>query len=200
MPHRFDARQRFRLLSEERQAALQPESLLRSLGLKEGMTLADIGCGPGFFTLPAAQIVGPSGSVFAADIEGEMLSTVRSRVTAEGLTNVRIVKTNEREIPIAPETCDFVLLAFVIHEIESRASFLHRAARLLKPGGHLAILEWEKIEEQIGPPFEERLSPDEVLADATAAGLRSAEERSLTSDQYLQAFELAAQRANAERL
>ena len=91
MPHRFDARQRFRLLSEERQAALQPESLLRSLGLKEGMTLADIGCGPGFFTLPAAQIVGPSGSVFAADIEGEMLSTVRSRVTAEGLTNVRIV-------------------------------------------------------------------------------------------------------------
>jgi ubiquinone/menaquinone biosynthesis C-methylase UbiE len=200
MPHRFDSRQRFRLLSEERQAALQPETLLRSLGLKEGMTLADIGCGPGFFTLPAARIVGASGSILAADIEGEMLSTVRSRVLEAELNNVRIVKTNEREIPITPEICDFVLLAFVIHEIESRASFLHRAARLLKPHGRLALLEWEKIEEQVGPPLDERLSPEEVLADATAAGLRSVEQRSLTSDQYLRLFELATQPANAERV
>jgi ubiquinone/menaquinone biosynthesis C-methylase UbiE len=191
MPHRFDARQRFRLLSEERQAALQPESLLRSLGLKAGMTLADIGCGPGFFTLPAAEIVGKNGGVFAADIEGEMLSTVRSRVNEAGLTNTRIVKTNEREIPIAPETCDFVLLAFVIHEIESRASFLHRAARLLKSGGRLVILEWEKIEESVGPPVEERLTPEDVVSDAQAAGLKTVEERSITDDQYLRVFERA---------
>ena len=188
MPHRFDARQRFRLLSEEREAALQPEFLLRDLGFGEGMTLADIGCGPGFFTIPAARITGETGAIFAADIEGEMLSTTRSRANEAGLTNVRIVKTSDREIPIAPNTCDFVLVAFMIHEVEHRASFLRRAARLLKPEGRLVILEWEKIEEEIGPPLEERLTPEDVVADAEAAGLQPVEERALTHDQYLRVF------------
>ena len=197
MPHRFDARQRFRLLSEERQAALQPETLLRDLGLVEGMTLADIGCGPGFFTIPAAHIVGEHGSVFAADIEGEMLSTVRSRASEAGLTNVHIVKTNEREIPIAPGVCDIVLLAYIIHEVEHRASFLHRASRLLKPGGRLIILEWEKIEEPNGPPIDERLTPEDTAADAQAAGLKPVEARSLTPNQYLRAFQRASEHTTA---
>ncbi|HEX9037417.1 MAG TPA: class I SAM-dependent methyltransferase [Ktedonobacterales bacterium] len=195
MPHRFDARQRFRLLSEEREAALQPEFLLRDLGFTEGMTLADIGCGPGFFSIPAARITGETGVVFAADIEGEMLSTTRSRATEAGLTNVRIVKTNDREIPIPPDSCDFVLMAFMIHEIEHRASFLHRAARLLKPEGKLVVLEWEKVEETVGPPLEERLAPEDVVADAEAAGLRPVEERSVTHDQYLRVFQRALRRA-----
>lgn len=197
MPQKFDSRHKFRLLSEERQAALQPETLLRGVGLAEGMSLADIGCGPGFFTIPAAQIVGEQGSVYAADINGEMLSTVRSRATEAGLPNVRIVKTSDREIPIAPRSCDVVLLAFIIHEIEHRASFLHRATRLLKPSGRLVILEWEKIEEPAGPPVEERLTHEDVRADAQAAGLQPIEERALTSDQYLSVFERAAERAHA---
>ncbi len=185
MPQRFDTRKRFVLLSEERVAALQPEKLLRELGLAEGMTVADIGCGPGFFTVPAAQIVGPTGLALAADIQGEMLSTVRSRALEHGLTNVRIVKTNDREIPIPPGSCDFALLAFTLHEIEHRASFLHRAARTLKPGGRLWVLEWDKVEGPIGPPMEDRITPEELLADAQAAGLKVVEERELTPDQYL---------------
>jgi ubiquinone/menaquinone biosynthesis C-methylase UbiE len=191
MPQRFDTRKRFHLLSEERTAALQPEKLLRELGLSEGMTIADIGCGPGFFTIPAAQIVGPTGVALAADIQGEMLSAVRSRALEHGLTNVRIVKTNDREIPIPPGTCDFALLAFTLHEIEHRASFLHRAARALKPHGRLWALEWDKVEGPIGPPMEDRITPDELVADAMAAGLRVVEERALTSDQYLRVFERA---------
>src|SRR5690242_10924468 len=61
MPHKSDPREKEMLLSEERQAALQPGKLLRRLGLRSGDTLADVGSGPGFFTLPAAQIVGPEG-------------------------------------------------------------------------------------------------------------------------------------------
>jgi ubiquinone/menaquinone biosynthesis C-methylase UbiE len=189
MPQRFDTRKRQHLLSDERQAALQPEKLLRELGLGEGMTLADIGCGPGFFTIPAAQIVGPNGQALAADIQGEMLSTVRSRALEHGLNNVRIVKTNDREIPIAPRSCDYALLAFVLHEIEHRASFLHRAARTLKPGGRLIVIEWDKVEGPIGPPLEDRITPEELAADAQAAGLRMIEERELTADQYLRVFE-----------
>ena len=191
MPQRFDTRKRSHLLSDERAAALQPEKLLRELGLSEGMTIADIGCGPGFFTIPAAQIVGPTGVTLAADIQGEMLSAVRSRALEHGLSNVRIVKTNDRDIPIPPGTCDFALLAFTLHEIEHRASFLHRAARALKPGGRLIALEWDKVEGPVGPPQEDRISPEELMADAQAAGLRMVDERSLTADQYLRVFERA---------
>lgn len=193
MPQRFDTRKRFRLLSDERTAHLQPDKLLRELGLSEGMTIADIGCGPGFFTIPAAQIVGPNGVALAADIQGEMLSTVRSRALEFELTNVRIVKTNDREIPIPAGSCDFALLAFTLHEIEHRASFLHRAARLLKPGGKLVLLEWEKVESDPGPPIEDRISPEELTADAQAAGLRTASERSLGENQYLLVLERAEQ-------
>lgn len=192
MPQRFDTRKRFHLLSEERVAALQPEKLLRELGLGEGMTIADIGCGPGFFTIPAAQIVGPTGMALAADIQGEMLSAVRSRAVEHDLSNVRIIKTNDREIPIPPGICDFALLAFMLHEIEHRASFLHRAARTLKPAGRLIALEWEKIESPVGPPLEDRISPEELLADAQAAGLHVVDERALSETQYLRVFERAA--------
>lgn len=191
MPQRFDTRKRSLLLSEERVALLQPEKLLRDLGLRKGMTLADIGCGPGFFTIPAAQIVGPTGLALAADIQGEMLSSVRSRALENGLENVRIVKTNDREIPIPEGTCDFALLAFMLHEVENRASFLHRAARILKPKGRLIALEWDKVAESVGPPVEDRITPEELLADAQAAGLRVVEERALTETQYLRVFERA---------
>jgi ubiquinone/menaquinone biosynthesis C-methylase UbiE len=188
MPQKFDIRQRQELLSEQREATLQPEALLRRLGLSMGDTIADIGCGPGFFTLPAAEIVGDGGVVLAADIQGEMLSAIRSRAAEHGLTNVHVVKTSDKEIPIPDGSCDVVLLAFVLDEVEQRASFLHRAARLLKPGGRLAVLEWEKEQQPDGPPMADRISPEELRADAEAAGLYLDEQRELNDQHYICVF------------
>jgi ubiquinone/menaquinone biosynthesis C-methylase UbiE len=188
MPQKFDIRQRQELLSEQREAMLQPAELLRRLGLSSGDTVADIGCGPGFFTLPAAEIVGDGGVVLAADIQGEMLSAIRSRAAEHGLTNVHVVKTSDKEIPIPDGSCDFVLLAFVLDEVEQRASFLHRAARLLKPGGRLAVLEWEKEQQPDGPPVADRISPEELRADADAAGLYLDEQRELNDQHYICVF------------
>ncbi len=185
MPHKFDIRKKNVLLTPERQEELQPERLLRDLGLEPGDVMADIGCGPGFFTLPAARIVGAEGRVFAADIQGEMLSTVKSRAAEEHLSNVRVVKTSDTEIPLPPESCDFVLLAFVLNEVPQRAHFLHRSARLLKRDGRLAILEWEKKETPYGPPLEDRITPDELAADAEAAGVQVTERRSLSDMRYV---------------
>lgn len=185
MPHKFDTRERQSLLSEERYEALQPEALLRELGLKEGDTMADIGCGPGFFTIPAAEIVGKRGLVLAADVQGEMLTAVKGRVTEHGLTNVRVVKTSETDVPLPPESCDFVLLAFVLDEIDQRSRFLHRVARLLKPEAHIVVLEWRKEEPADGPPIDDRLSEEELTADAQAAGLRISQSRELNDHQYL---------------
>jgi ubiquinone/menaquinone biosynthesis C-methylase UbiE len=188
MPQKFDIRQRQELLSEQREATLHPEEVLRRLGLSRGDSIADIGCGPGFFTLPAAEIVGEGGLVMAADIQGEMLSAIRSRAAEHGFTNVHVVKTSDKEIPIPDASCDVVLLAFVLDEVEQRASFLHRAARLLKPGGRLAVLEWEKEQQTVGPPIADRISPEELRADADAAGLYLDEQRELNDQHYICVF------------
>lgn len=188
MPEKFDTRMRHQLLTEERHEALRPATLLRKLGLKRGDTVADVGCGPGFFTVPAAEIVGPDGLVLAADVQGEMLSAVKSRVAEQGLTNVRVVKTSDTEVPIPTGTCDFVLLAFVLNEIGQRASFLHRIGRLLKPGGRIAVLEWEAHEQSDGPPLVQRIPQDVLLEDAHSAGLRVETENELNEHQYLYVF------------
>lgn len=185
MPTKFDARKKQQLLSEERELALQPEKLLRGLGLKEGDTMADIGCGPGFFTLPAAEIVGEHGVVLAADVQGEMLSAVKSRVTEKGLKNVRVVKTSDTDVPLPADSCDFVLLAFVLHEIDNRASFLHKTGRLLKKKGRLAVIDWQPIVEESGPPLENRIAPDTVAEDAHAAGLQSLDRHDLNDHHYV---------------
>jgi ubiquinone/menaquinone biosynthesis C-methylase UbiE len=189
MPNKFDTRKKDVLLSDERLEALRPEELLRDLGLGAGQTVADIGCGPGFFTLPAARIVGEQGHVFAADVQGEMLTAVRARAAEAGLANIRVVKTSDTEIPMPAASCDFVLLFFVLHEIDQRAHFLHRAARLLKPEGRLAVMEWRRSEQMEGPPQADRIDPEELEADAQAAGLHVAEQREVNDRQYLALLE-----------
>lgn len=191
MPQKFDTRRKDSLLGAERQERLNPAHLLRTLGLREGDTMADIGSGPGFFALPAAEIVGSGGTVYAADIQGEMLTAVRSRAAEHGLTNIHVVKTSETEVPLAPESCDFVLLAFTLHEIESHATFLRRLARILKPDGRLAVLEWQKEEQPNGPPVEDRIAQETLLADAQAAGLEAEEQFALSDDQYACTFRRA---------
>jgi ubiquinone/menaquinone biosynthesis C-methylase UbiE len=188
MARKFDPRLKDQLLTEERHALLQPEELLRSLGLRRGDTLADIGCGPGFFTVPAAKIVGDGGRVLAADIQGEMLSAVKARVSAQGLTNVRVLKTSDVEVPLPAACADLALLAFTLSEIDQRARFLHRVRRVLKPEGTLAVLEWEKQDEPEGPPLNERISAEDVIKDAEAAGLHLREQRALNEHHYLCVF------------
>ena len=73
MTHKFDAKNRHKLDNPKRREMLPPEKTLIRLGLKQGDIVADIGCGIGYFTIPAANIVGDSGKVFAMDISPEML-------------------------------------------------------------------------------------------------------------------------------
>ncbi|HEX9067151.1 MAG TPA: class I SAM-dependent methyltransferase, partial [Ktedonobacterales bacterium] len=133
-------------------------------------------------------VVGARGIVIAADIQGEMLSTVKVRAQEQGLTNVRLLKMNDTSVTLPPRSCDFVLVAFVLHEVPQHATFLNRLERILKPTGQLVVIEWQKREETDGPPVGDRLSSDELLADAVAAGLREHDFRELGESQYLYVF------------
>jgi ubiquinone/menaquinone biosynthesis C-methylase UbiE len=117
-----------------------------------------------------------------------MVDDLRGRLAREGITNVAVRRSSELEPSIPQLSVDLALLAFVLHEIDQRSSFLLAAKRLLRADGRIAVVEWEKIETPVGPPLEMRVTADEIIADATAAGLALEEQRSLHEWHYVLTF------------
>ncbi len=184
MPKKFDPRNKDLLLAPEREQALKPKELLKSFGLKSGDTFADIGCGPGFFTFPAAAIVGPTGKVYALDVQSDMAAAVMMRVADLGLHYVEVITAEETEVPLPPKSVQIVWMAFVLHEMEKRAMYLHRLRPCLRVGGRVVILEWlpETLTETV--QINEPLAPDDIRDDARSAGFEVVEQRQVTPQQY----------------
>lgn len=166
--HKFNPEHLERLMSEERQKELAPEKVLREAGLRAGQIFADIGAGPGFFTIPAAHIIGPSGIAFAVDTQAEMLIDLRDRRNPPD--NIVLMKSEEYEIPIADYEADFALLSYVLHESADKVRLLKEIMRIMKPGATLLVLDWVKKAEEHGPPLEERISDKEARAFVEEAG------------------------------
>jgi len=166
--HKFNPEHLERLMSEQRHLELSPEKVLREAGLKSGQIFADIGSGPGFFTIPAARIIGPETIAFAVDTQAEMLIDLRDRRNPPD--NVILMKSEEYEIPLGDFEADFTLLAFVLHETPDKVRLLQEIRRIMKPGATLLVLDWVKKEEDKGPPLEERISDKEARAFVEDAG------------------------------
>jgi ubiquinone/menaquinone biosynthesis C-methylase UbiE len=188
MGRKYDPAIKHLLMAEDRLQRFDRYAFLRSLGVGEGKAVADLGCGPGFFTLPASELVGPTGKVFAVDVQQEMVDDLRSRLAQQGIVNVAVRRSSELELPIQQRSVDLALLAFMLTEVDQRSSFLLAAKRLLRADGRIAVLEWEKIETPVGPPVEERITADEVIADAAAAGLALVEQRPADEWSYVLTF------------
>lgn len=180
--HKFDPSHIDRLLRQERIDAIKPEQLLREAGVAEGGVFADVGCGPGFFTLPAAAIVGPSGRVYAIDTQAEMLDALKGRGIP---ANVTLVKSGESKMPVEDRAADLALAAYVLHEASDTAAFLMEILRLLRPGGRLVVIDWKKQEEEHGPPKAERITEDEAAAFITSAGFKGVDVSSLNASHYM---------------
>lgn len=157
--HKFDVSRLNRLERPERYALYRPEELLKEAGLQSGMIGVDIGCGTGFFTSKAAQLVGSAGRVYALDIETPMLDYVANRNLGE---HVHLLKNEESSFPLPDDVADFAIMGLVLHEAVDKMAFLKEAVRVLKKGGILVGLEWKKLDEEKGPEFHVRLSQIET--------------------------------------
>ena len=140
--HKFDPANAARLLSDDRAQMHPPAEALAMLDLHPGQVVADVGCGPGFLTIPIARLVQPGGRVFAVDIRPEMLALLRERLAAEGIAHVRPVLSQESLLPLHGESCGRVLATFLLHELEDPAAFLRELRRVLRPGGRGLAVDW----------------------------------------------------------
>lgn len=179
--HKFDPAKIDRLMSKEREKELDPEGLLRLCGLKEDDIFADIGSGPGFFSIPASRIVGPYGVVFAIDTQEKMLLHLRD---ADPPQNIVLIKSEEESIPLADGEADFCLVAFVLHEAADAAVFLKEVKRILRPEGTLLVIDWVKKAEEKGPPLKERIDVADAASLLAKAGFGSIVSGPLTQSHY----------------
>lgn len=179
--HKFNPAHIGKLLRKDRLGAMAPEALLRSLGLKEGDKLADVGCGPGFFAIPGAAIIGPGGTVYAIDTQQEMLDSLKEQSPP---ANVVPVKSTEHSIPLEGGSADMALIAFALHEAADKKLFIEEVRRIVKKGGIIAVLDWKKQEEEHGPPAEDRLTEAEVEALLSGAGFSNLHSASLNESHY----------------
>jgi len=160
---------------------MRPRQFLLREGLGRGHVFVDVGCGPGFFTLPAARIVGPRGIAYGVDTEPAMLAELRRQNPP---ANVRCIESAENSVPIPDGTADFLLLAYVLHETEDSEAFLKELMRIMKKGAKLVILEWKKRREEEGPPYEDRLTQRQVKDLLREAGFGRIRSESINPSHY----------------
>jgi SAM-dependent methyltransferase len=137
---------------EKRDAADESGQLVRLLGLKPGMTVADLGAGSGYHTVRLARTLGPEGRVLAQDVTPRYLEGLQERVRKEGLGNITLGLGEPHDPRLPAGSADVALLAHVYHEIAQPFAFLYNLAPVLKPGGRLAIVELDRPTREHGTP------------------------------------------------
>jgi predicted methyltransferase len=162
----------------DRETSEQPEHVLDVLGVKPGMTVADVGAGSGYFTVRIARRIAPNGHVLATDLQPEMLDLLRAKVKEAKLTNVVPVLATESDAKLPRGELDLVLMVDVYHELPKPAQTLAQVRAALRPGGRIALVEYrgEDPEVPIKPEHKTTLVQMRRELEANGFVFRSSDE------------------------
>ena len=134
-----------------------PQKIIEVSGIREGMQVADIGAGSGAYTIAAAQKVGPSGKVFAIDIQKDLLAHIKGEAGQKGLTNIEYLVGDVETLggtKLRDRTIEYALVSNTLFQIEDKTNFLREMFRILRPGGFVLLIEWAGSFGNIGPAAE----------------------------------------------
>ena len=154
----------------ERRKFQDPEAILARLGLKDGDIFVDIGCGGGYFALPAARILGRSGKLYGFDKNAEGIEALKGLANAEGLNNLELSVGDAEQMLPCESRADFAFFGLVVCHLAEPVKIMENARKMLKPDGRLAVFDWKKKPTKQGPPLEQRHSEGEVVDFIKAAG------------------------------
>jgi len=171
----------------------QPDRVVESLALSPGATVADLGAGGGYFTWRLADAVGESGRVYAIDVDPDMTSHLAEQSREKDYPNVETILA-EFDDPLIPEAgVDLIFTCNTYHHLEAREEYFRRAAKYLRPGGRLAVIEFDGKgwTQRLFPHFTE---PGVIRAEMEAAGYQRVEAFDYLDRQSFQIFERAEQK------
>ncbi len=156
----------------ERVETEKPEELLDVLGIKKGDVVADIGAGPGFFSLRAAQHVGPTGKVFAVDVQQEMIDGLRRMARKSGLENIVPILGSAEDPELPANSVDDVLIIIAYHEFSHPAEMMHHIYIAMKQDAKMLIVEYkaEDPNSRVSPAH--KMGAAEILREVSGFGFR----------------------------
>lgn len=167
----------------------QPEAVIDSLGIKLGDDVADLGAGSGYFTTRLAQVVGPTGNVYAVDVDPQMLAYIERRAKEEQLENLQTILAEPHDPKLGSSSVDLIFICNTLHHISAREKYYPLLAQALKPGGRLVDIDFQKRDSPVGPSLEVRLARKDVIKELEAAGFRLIKEFDFLKYQYFLVFE-----------
>ena len=171
----------------KRDAWQKPRELVAALALPPGATVADLGAGTGYFSLPIATRV-PNGRVYAVDIQQEMLDIVANRAASAGLANVTPVLATETDPRLPAGTVDLVLMVDAYHEFSHPLEVMTGVVRALKPGGRVVLIEYRAEDPAVPILALHKMSEAQAKKEMQAVGLECEKTLALLPQQHFMVF------------
>ncbi len=172
------------LESPARIQGLKIEETVARLGLKPGDVVADIGAGSGIFEAPLARAVGPTGKVYAEEVDRGLVDNIARKQKEFQIPNIIPVLGQFTDPALPARDVDVAMINDVLHQVEDRATYLKNLGKYIKPGGRVAIIEFypDKGGHRTHPELQ--VTKEQAAAWMADAGFRPAQEFDLVADKY----------------
>ena len=163
----------------ERDAWMKPDEVVKTLELKNGDVVADIGAGSGYFSRRFANAVAPNGKVYAVDIDAEVLGYLKDRAAKENLSNLVTVISKEDDPLLPAGAVDLAFFCDATHHISGRVEFYRKVVAGLRANGRMAIIDFPPGSPRTGHAANELIPQAQVISEAEQAGFRFAKAHEL---------------------
>lgn len=160
------------LVRETREREEACTKLLKVLDLKPGLTVCDMGCGNGFYSLKLAEAVGKDGKVLAVDIQPEMLSLLEKRAKAAQVENIEPILGSVIDPQLPDESCDLILLVDVYHEFSHPEHMLKAMRKALKPTGQIVLVEFRLEDPRVPIKLLHKMSKKQIMKELPPNGYK----------------------------
>jgi ubiquinone/menaquinone biosynthesis C-methylase UbiE len=179
------------LETEGREVFDKRQQIVAALDIRSGMTVADVGAGTGVFTLLFSRKVGGSGTAIAQDVSSEFLRGIEARARQANLANVRTVLGGEKDAKLPAASVDLIFVCDTYHHFEYPQAMLASLHAALKPGGRLAVIDYEKVHGRSSAWVlgHVRAGREAVIAEVEAAGFRLLKSHALLRENFFLEFE-----------
>jgi len=166
----------------------KPGEVVAALALKPGEVVADIGAGSGYFAVRLAKEVGPGGRVYGVDVSPEMVVHLNRRLRDAGITNVQTILSAPDDPLLLDASVDRFFICDTWHHIDDQAKYLTLMKRMLRPGGQVVMIDFQKRELPVGPPLAMKIAREDLIKQMEGAGFRLAGEHTFLPYQYFLVF------------
>jgi arsenite methyltransferase len=172
----------------QRDAYQKPHEVIIALGLKQGEVLADIGAGSGYFTFRLAQDAGETGRVYAVDVSPDMILHMNQRIRDLKIKNVVTILSAPDDPLLIDGSIDRFFICDTWHHIQNQQHYLALIRKMLKPGGQVIMIDFQKKDSPVGAPMEMRIAREDLIKQMEANGFKIAQEHTFLPYQYFLIF------------